>query len=95
MYGRRTPCVREAYPLCTGGAYPLCTLPPDLSTGLDLKPLIGRTPCVPHLDGLPVPLSVGLDEVEEVGAGVFRRDAFALYPVKILVGEVGHVPFPG
>ena len=46
------------------------------------------------LDGFAVALPVGLDEVEEVGAGVFGRDAFPLYPVKILPGEVGNIPFP-
>src|SRR6266702_2505833 len=47
------------------------------------------------LDGFAVALPVGLDEVEEMGTGVFRRDAFMLYPLKILAGEVGHVPFTG
>ena len=45
------------------------------------------------LDGFAVALPVSLDEIEEVRAGVFRRDALSLYPVKILPGEEGHVPF--
>src|SRR5712692_9828604 len=47
------------------------------------------------LDGFAVALPVRLDEVEEMGAGVFRRDALMLYPLEILPGEVGHVPLPG
>src|SRR5712691_4965363 len=48
-----------------------------------------------RLDGFAMPLPVGLDEVEEMGAGVLGRDAFALYPVKILAGEIRHVPLTG
>ena len=47
------------------------------------------------LDGFAVALPVRLDEVEEMGAGVLGCDAFPLYPVEILAGEIGHVPFPG
>ncbi len=46
-----------------------------------------------RLDGFAVALPVNLDEIEEVRAGVFRRDALSLYPIKILPGEEGHVPF--
>ena len=48
-----------------------------------------------RLDGFAVALPVGLDEVEEMGAGVLGCDAFPLYPIEILAGEIGHVPFPG
>jgi hypothetical protein len=36
---------------------------------------------------------VGLDEVQEVGAGIFGGDAFPLYPVEILAGKVGKIPY--
>ena len=39
------------------------------------------------LDAFSVSLPVGFDKVEKVRAGVFRRDAFPLDPLKILARD--------
>ena len=47
------------------------------------------------LDRLSVARAVGFDEVEEVGARVFRRNTLLRYPIKILADQIVNVPLSG
>ncbi len=86
VYGGRETCIQSERETCIH----LLVTYPQAQFVLVVN---GRKRCRQGSDGFAVALPVGLDEFQEVGAGVFRYDLFCLDPLEILACKPAYIPF--